>query len=52
MKKYVVGFIAGAVFMLSAQAFGATSGFIGKKVDGQVTVKTTSGEVIGQAVVI
>lgn len=51
MKKIMIGFIAGAVFMMSAQAFGSGISFVGKKVDGQTPV-TLNGEKIGEAIII
>lgn len=51
MKKFVAGLIVGAAIMVSAQAFGASINYQGKKVDGQMNVKV-DGAVIGQAVII
>lgn len=51
MKKIVIGFIAGALFMVSAQAFGDGISFIGKKVEGEAPV-TINGKVVGEAIII
>lgn len=51
MKKFVSGFIIGALLMLSTQAFGESIGYLGKKVDGQASVKV-NGDTVGQAVII
>ncbi|WP_152398975.1 hypothetical protein [Paenibacillus cellulositrophicus] len=51
MKKVVIGFIAGALFMVSAQAFGDGISFIGKKVEGEAPV-TINGKVVGDAIII
>ncbi|MCM3130937.1 hypothetical protein ACFQ3J_00445 [Paenibacillus provencensis] len=51
MKKAVAGFIAGAVMMVSLQAFGAGVSLIGKKIDGQADLKI-NGEVVGQTIIV
>lgn len=51
MKKVVAGFIAGAVMMVSLQAFGAGVNLIGKKIDGQADLKI-NGEVVGQTIIV
>lgn len=51
MKKVVAAFIAGALLMFSAQAFGTSSSLVGLKVSNTANVNL-DGEQIGQAVVI
>ncbi|UPK42459.1 hypothetical protein [Paenibacillus pabuli] len=51
MKKVFVSFLAGAVLMFSAQAFGDGISFTGKKVEGETPV-TINGHEVGKAVVI
>ena len=51
MKKVVASFIAGALLMFSAQAFGTSSNLIGLKVSNTANVNL-DGKQIGQAVVI
>lgn len=51
MKKYIVGFLAGAVFAISATAFADTiPSLIGKKVQAQYTVEV-NGKVLNTVVV-
>lgn len=48
MKKYVAGFLAGAVFVLSASAFADDiQSLIGKKIQGEAVV-----ELNGQALIL
>lgn len=51
MKKIVAAFIAGALLMFSAQAFGTSSNLVGLKVSNTANVNL-DGKQIGQAVVI
>lgn len=51
MKKYIVGFLAGAVFAISATAFADTiPSLIGKKVQAQYTVEV-NGKILNTVVV-
>lgn len=50
MKKIVAAFLVGALTMVSFQAF-ASSGFLGKKIDGETSLKI-NGKVVGQAIIV
>ncbi|MNO36221.1 hypothetical protein D3C76_262880 [compost metagenome] len=52
MKKYVAGFIAGIVFMLSASAFADTISLIGKKVTGEFSIVVNGKKLADSGVVI
>ncbi|WP_211749929.1 hypothetical protein [Paenibacillus sp. Marseille-Q4541] len=51
MKKMVAAFIAGALMMVSVQAFGSGVNLIGKKIDGQADLKI-DGKVVGQTIIV
>lgn len=51
MKKFVSGLLVGALLMFSSQAFGEGISYLGKKIDGQVTVQV-NGQAIGEAIVV
>lgn len=51
MKKFVAGVIVGALFMVSAQAFGDSVNFVGKKVAKESVVKV-NGEDAGKAIIV
>ena len=51
MKKIVAGFLAGALMMVSVQAFGSGVNLIGKKIDGQADLKI-DGKVVGQTIIV
>lgn len=51
MKKAIVGFIAGAIFMLSTQAYGSGISLIGKKVSGEVNV-VVDGKQLSKAIIV
>lgn len=51
MKKFIVGVIVGALFMVSAQAFGDGVNFVGKKVAKESIVKV-NGEEAGKAIIV
>lgn len=52
MKKYVAGFLAGALFTLSAAAFASDiPSLVGKKIQGQTVVKV-NGEELDTAIIV
>jgi len=52
MRKYLVGFIVGALFMSAFPAYGAVSSLVGKKVSGEFSVKVDGTEIAGKSVAI
>ncbi|MNM10423.1 hypothetical protein D3C81_205480 [compost metagenome] len=52
MKKYVAGFIAGIVFMVSASAFADTFSLIGKKVTGEYKIVVNDKALVENGAVI
>jgi hypothetical protein len=51
MRKYLVGFIAGLLFMAALPVYGAVTSMIGKKVSNEITVTLNNGDV-GKAIVV
>lgn len=52
MKKYVAGFLAGALFMLSAAAFASDiPSLVGKKIQGQTVIKL-EGQELDTAIIV
>lgn len=51
MKKYLIGFIAGALFMVAGQSFAGTASFVGKKIESELPV-TLNGETVDNAIIV
>lgn len=51
MRKFVIGLIAGAFLMFSAQAFGESVSLVGKKIAGEAAV-VVDGNQIGTAIIV
>lgn len=52
MKKYIVGFLAGALFVLSSSAFADTISLIGKKVTGEYKVVVDGNALVDKGAII
>lgn len=52
MKKIAAGFLAGAILMVSAQALGATSTLVGKKIQAEYTVNVYGKKLVDPAIII
>ncbi|MEK4059732.1 MULTISPECIES: hypothetical protein [Paenibacillus] len=52
MKKIAAGFLAGAILMVSAQALGATSSLVGKKIQAEYTVNVYGKKLVDPAIII
>lgn len=51
MKKYMIGFLAGALFMVAGQSFAGSTSFVGKKIESEIPV-TVDGKVVDKAIVL